>query len=107
MTPTPGITALLRHARLVALEEFSGQRATEEVRLAVAECIRTTILRQVIAGLWKEYAITDHRQLEHLRVSVQFGNTLIGEPPLKIEWDFSRTALPLLVVSNDKPERST
>jgi hypothetical protein len=69
--------------------------------------IRDTILRQVLAGLWSEFGVTDVNQMFGLQVSVEHGNRLRGEPPLKINWDFSRTALALLVVDADKPERTS
>lgn len=105
MTPSPGITALLRHARLLALEEFSGQPSTFDVLKRVSEYIYLCVLRQVGAGLWKEYGVEDLKQMTPLRVRVEYGNQLLGESPLKIEWDFSRTALRMLVVESD-PSRS-
>jgi len=107
VTPTPGITALLRHARLIALEDLSGQAATSQNLQRASTIIRDTVLRQVLAGLWSEYGVTDVNQMLGLQVEVVIGARLRGESPLKINWDFSRTALALLVVDDQRPERSS
>lgn len=103
-SPTPGITALLRHARLVAIECHSGEPATVTNLRRWGDSMRSAVIAQVFAGLWKEFGVTELAHISGLRVEVVLGNELSGEPPLKINWDFSRTKLPNLVVENARPE---
>lgn len=105
MTPTPGITALLRHARLIALEVHHGEPATLETLRKLGESIRNAVIGQAAAGLWKDFGVTDRAHISGLRVACVYGDVEAGEPPLKIEWDFSQTRLPNLVVESDSPER--
>lgn len=103
MTPNPGISALLRHARLTALQEVSGKPATLEALASTAEIIHATIMRQVSTGLWSDYGVRDVAQMRELVVEVVLGDTGAGDPPIKINYDFARTALPALVVENAWP----
>ncbi len=98
MTPSPGVTSLLNQARASALEKCSGQPATLQSLAELSGTIRMIVLRQVYAGLWTEHGVADPAGLAGLRVAVTFGNVLVGEPPLRVDYDFSRTAMPLLVV---------
>lgn len=101
MTPTPGITALLRQAEKTALEKMSGQPVTTGpggTLEQLGEIIHTIIMGQILAGLWDDQGVHEFHQMVNLRVAVVFGNPLVGEPPLKVEYDFARTTLPTLVV---------
>ena len=105
MTPTPGITALLRHARQLALQELSGQPATlgADGTLAIAAGImRDAVIAQAAAGLWVPYGVTEPDHIRGLVVTCAFGDVARGEPAIKIEWDFSRTRLAGLVVESTK-----
>ena len=94
-----GITALLNEAKDRATERFLGQHVNVE---RVADHIRLTVLVQAELGRWAEYGVRSQDDLYNLRVRCVPGNTLVGEPPLKIEWDFSHTVLRLLVVESEK-----
>ncbi len=110
MTPSPGITALLRHARLVALEELSGQPATlgpDGTLALAAKLMRDVVIAQAAAGLWAEHGVTEPGHIHSVRVECVFGDVSRGEPPIKIEWDFSQTLLKNLVSTNDPPERAS
>lgn len=106
-SPTPGITALLRHARLVAIECHSGEPATVTNLRRWGNSMRNAVVAQVLAGLWKEFGVTELAHISGLRVEVVLGNESAGEPPLKIEWDFSQTRLPNLVVETVRAEEPT
>lgn len=102
-TPTEEISKLLAAARQQVLERFSGQPATlgpGGTLERASDVVYWTILGQVAAGMWRKYGVADVDDMRGLRVEVGLGNQLLGEPPLKIDYDFAKTALPLLVVSN-------
>ena len=112
ITPSAGITALLRQAQITALEWVSGTDASAQTLELLAHEVRRVVVRQAMLGLWDDYippqdpadpqTSLERSRFGALKVDVVFGNTLVGEPPLKVEYDFSRTSLPMLVVKSQK-----
>ncbi|MGN6110091.1 MAG: hypothetical protein ACTHU0_33605 [Kofleriaceae bacterium] len=101
--PNASISALLASARAFGLERMAGLDASPENLEDLARSIYHCVLLQVFAGAWAEHGVRRRPQMVGLRVEVVLGNQLLGEPPLKIEFDFSKTALPLLVVETLDP----
>jgi hypothetical protein len=101
-------TRLLNLAQQIAVGELTGERghipATSEALVEFARLVRAAVLCQVELGLWRQFGVqTDEAaKLEPLVVRVDLGNPLLGEPPVKVVYDFKRTALPLLVVRTTK-----
>lgn len=103
MTPSPFISQLLLTAERSALERFSGQPATlgpDGTIAQMAEEIRGTVVHQVWLGMWDEMLgpnpTTHYDSFDRLRVEIVLD--LAKEPPLQVEYDFSKTALMLLQV---------
>lgn len=94
------IDALLNQARLAAIASITGLPATEQNLGLLANAIYSMVMRQVKAGLWTKLGVIELGQLGGLRVSASFGNGLMGEPPIVVKYDFSKTALPSVVSSS-------
>lgn len=105
MTPSPGITLLLREARAAALAAHAGRPASDDALAELAADVRREVLHQVDRGEWTPHGVLRIEAMLGLRVTVVPGRTLLGEPPLRIEFDFARTALPLLVVRSEKARK--
>lgn len=103
MTPTPGITALLRHARLTAIEQHSGEPASFYMLAQLAASIRDVVISQVLVGLWKDFGVTEREHIENLHVECVLR---VRAQKIDIEWDFSKTRLPNLVVESDHPSNT-
>ncbi len=100
MTATPSIDTLLASARFAALEAISGTPATLQNLKTFAHIVRNTILAQAAMGMWASHGITNMAQMTGLKVEATLGNPLTGEPAIKLDYDFSKTALPQLTVKN-------
>lgn len=100
MTATPSIDTLLASARWSALEAISGKPATLQNLKTFAHIVRNTILAQASMGMWKGHGISAMSQIAGLRVEATLGNPFTSECAIKLDYDFSKTALPLLVVKN-------
>lgn len=104
MTPSPGITSMLRIARNAALAAMSGRPATlgpDGTLAQLARVMRDVVLAQAAAGLWREHGIEQPDDVSGLRVECAFGDVSKGEAPIRTEWDFSRTKLQNLVVVDE------
>ena len=97
----PTLTALLNEARAVALKQCDGEPATPYTLSNFTRAVHSAVLTQAALGRWRELGIVDPDDLMPLEVTCSFGNVLVGEPPIKINYDFKRTALPYAVVEND------
>lgn len=95
------LTALLNEARAVALKQCDGEPATPYTLSKFARAVHSAILTQAALGRWRELGIVDPDDLMPLEVTCSFGNTLVGEPPIKIGYDFKRTTLPYAVVESE------
>lgn len=99
MKPTPGIHALLRHARLVAFYALANEHVGLEYFTRIDRLIRDAVLTQADAGLWSEYGVASSRDLVQLAVRSRHGIIGRNETPIVVDWDFSRTKLSTLVIA--------
>lgn len=100
MTATPSIDTLLAAARVAALEAISGKPATLQNLATFGAIVRNTILAQTAIGMWAAHGITDLSQMTGLQVEATLGNPFTSDCAIKLDYDFSKTALPLLTVKN-------
>ncbi len=100
MTPSATISQLLNHAQKVAIASLTGLPASKQNLQLLSDAVHSTIMNQVAAGLWEQEGIKEAHQIAGLRVSCSFGNTLIGEPPIKVNYDFAYTSLKGVVVQS-------
>jgi len=97
------LTTLLNEAQAAAIVDMHGVKAipTELARLAAR--VKANILTQVALGKWVDLGIVDPDALIDLGVTATLGRTWIGEPPIKIEYDWKRTARPDIVSWSVRP----
>lgn len=95
-------TALLNTAQNVAIQAMYGVPAIPVELYRLAARIKAAILTQVALGRWVKLGVHDPDDLLELGVTAVLGNTLVGEPPIKIEYDFKRTKKPYIVVETVK-----
>ena len=99
-TPTPAISELLMCAQEQALKTHGGgEEATPAALKHFASGVRFAVLQQVALGLWEQFGVVEYSHISGLRISARLGNTLIGEPPIVVEYDFMKTRLPALIVT--------
>ena len=96
----PALTELLNQARAAAIKKYEGEPATPYTLSKLARAVHSAVLTQAALGQWRPLGIVDPDDLLPLEVTCSFGNVLVGEPAIKIEYDFKRTALPFAVVEN-------
>lgn len=73
----------------------SARTATQENLDRLAAMIKERIRDQVADGLWPGVVAGG---MNGLVVYCRLGNRLLGESPIQIEYDFSRTVKPALIV---------
>lgn len=95
-----GITRLVNLAQISAVGQFAGQRPTPEVLASLAAVVRANILTQAAGGLWQAWNVLEATDLEPLVVRARLGNRLLGEPMIKLEYNWARTKLARLLVDN-------
>lgn len=88
---------LLNKARGVAVAQLDGRKVNKPVLEELAHRVRGEILDQVIRGEWGVLGITELDHIQGLRVTARRGVGLL-EPPIVLDYDFSRTKLARLAV---------
>lgn len=101
------VTDLLNAAQDVALRAMDGAPATPTTLLELAARIKGAILTAAALGEWVPVGVRDPDDLMPLVVTASYGNALKGEPPIKVDYDFTRTAKPLLQVESIKRKATT
>lgn len=113
LTHNVSISDLINLAQRVATEELIGDRGAVDATPAnlaeLARLVRLTLLGQVELGLWRTAGIESDEgaKLAPVVVRAELGRRLLGEAPIRITYDFSRTALPLLVVRSANAQTVT
>jgi hypothetical protein len=95
-------TRLLNIAQTAAVWELAGEggiNATPENLAELARLVRKALLLQVELGLWRAFGIGagETAKIAPVVVTTRFGNKFT-EPPVVVDYDFSRTSVPLLRV---------
>jgi hypothetical protein len=108
--PNAQITALIRQAEAVTLEQFSGQPLTLGPQGTIARLgnvIRHILLTQVALGLWDDVipfpegeSKVEYSGFAELSVEFRLGSPARNEPPLVADYNFSKTRLALLQVKH-------
>ena len=98
------ITDLLNEAQAAAIRAMHGAPATPEELAKLAARVKGIVLTQVALGRWASVGVVDPDGMVDLRVAAVLGNTLIGEPSIKVVYDFSRTSKPLIGVDAVAPK---
>lgn len=106
MTAKPlnvALARVLNEAQAAAIAEMHGVPAipSELARLAIK--VKSRILVQVALGQWAEFGIVDPDDMLGLVVTAKLGRTALGEPPIKIEYDWTRTARPDIWSKSTRP----
>jgi hypothetical protein len=104
----PKIETLLNDAIREATRVFEGERACARVLKAMGAHAREVVLTQAHFGMWREWTITDARDLHELSCTFEIVlGDLVGAPRrgqyIAPRWDFSRTPLRFLVTSAAPP----
>lgn len=94
------VNYLLELARKYALNEIGPVVATPHNLDLLAQHARGAVLAQVRVGLWAKLGVTDPEQMAGLKVTAVLGQELFGEPPIKLEYDFTKTKLPMLTMKS-------
>lgn len=103
---TSYVEGLLNGAQSAATSQLTAENdgvppvATEGALERLAELSRDYVRWQASYGLWEPLGLKDWRGLDALKVTYELGDVSAGEPPIKINYDFSKTALPTLVVKS-------
>lgn len=97
-TSREDISGLLSAAQRAAARELGQVPATQDNLDLLAAHVHKFVMLQVIAGAWAGASVTDVRDLMGMRVTARLGRPLHSEPDVKVEYDFTRTRLPLLLV---------
>lgn len=98
----PTLTEILNQARAAALKKLDGEPATPYTLSKLARAVHSAVLTQAALGQWRGFGIVDPDDLMPLEVTCSFGNVLVGEPIIKIDYDFKRTRLPFAVAESEK-----
>jgi hypothetical protein len=93
------ITARLNAARDVAVKSMIGTPVTPVALADLASRIYCGILEDVANGNWSKFGVVDPDDLIKLDVNVRVARNL-NEPPIVVEWDFSKTKLSSLLVES-------
>ena len=91
------VDRLMGLAKGAAVSIMEGKPATDETLAMLSKAVYTAVLLQVKAGMWAQLAVVEVGQMSGLRIMAEYGNRLLGEPPVVIRYDFSKTALPSIV----------
>ena len=94
------LTDLLNEAQAAAILAMNGAPAIPSELATLAAHVRGVILTQAALGRWSHLRVHNPDDLVDLKVTASLGNRLVGEPPIKIEYDFSKTARPDIVVNS-------
>lgn len=92
------VSALLNEAIAGAATAMLGAEPTDENLAELASRVRSNIVAQVYFDRWSRYGLKLVDDVDGLVVTAGLGNELIGEPPIKLAFNFTRTARPTLVV---------
>lgn len=96
------VTRLLEAARVQGVRALNGRPADPDALHELATAIRGAVFEQVERKLWAAWGVETLADVGGLGVRARLGNPLF-EPPVVIEWDWSRTKLPRLVVKASRP----
>lgn len=96
-----GVSRLLNAARAIAVGELDGKPATKDNLDLLAATIRREVLRQADRGLWTPWYVDRAADVAGLVVTARRSNPLLRgiEPPIVVEWDWSKTKLARMVVT--------
>lgn len=94
------VTALLNAAQAAAIKAMDGAPVTPAALAQLAARVKAAILTAVAVGKWAGIGVRDPDDFVDLKVEAALGNTLLGEPPIKVLYDFTQTAKPLLQVQS-------
>ncbi len=97
ITDSPEASALLQKAQALAASDLGPVPATRDNLDLLATLIHRHVLLQATFGQWAAFGVHDARDLVPLKVTVDLNPGLLGAP-LIVSWDFTQTALSLLVV---------
>ena len=97
----PTLTELLNAARDAAVKQCDGAPATPYTLSKFARAVHSAVLTQAALGQWRGLGIVDPDDLMPLEVTCSFGSVLLGEPAIKIDYDFKRTRLPFAVAESE------
>lgn len=91
------LTTLLNEAQVAAIADMHGAPAIPSELKKLAARVKSNILTQVALGRWAQLGIVDPDGLVDLGVEAVLGRVWLGEPPIKIEYDWKRTCRPDIV----------
>jgi hypothetical protein len=98
-------TRLIDIAHRAAVSKLEGIEADDSALRRLALMIRSAVLVQVGLGMWSKLGVTKHAEMMALTVTCSLDQSaaLRGEPPIRIQYDFSRTKLSTLIVEHKQP----
>lgn len=88
---------LIREAENAAMQDFVGEPATRDTLDAFAARIHELVLVQVTLGRWAKLGVHHVDEMLPLRVTVE---TSIVPPPIRVQYDFTKTLLASLIVEH-------
>jgi len=94
------LSDLLNAAQACAVAELKGEYATPQTLAKLATYTKFAIFEQVLLGQWHPIGIADPDDLLELKVTTRLGKG--AEPPIVIEYDFSRTSKPYICVEQGR-----
>lgn len=99
-TDEVSITRLLIAARNYGIGRMQGLPATRHNMDSLASEVRGEVLRQAERGTWAPWGAVNRAAVEGLVITARHGRALFNEPPIVLDWDWSQTAIPSLLVTN-------
>ena len=97
MTATPlhvALTRALNEAQAAAIAEMHDAPAIPSELAKLGARVKGKILTQVALGQWATFGIVDPDDIVGLAVTARLGVQVLGEPPIKIEYDWRYTTRP-------------